>query len=220
MTIRTCIAFLFAVLISGPLAAGGIDTDADGVPDSIDNCSLQANPDQRDTNNDGFGNACDPDLNNDGFVNFLDLSQFEAAFFTPALDEDFSGDGFVNFLDLSVMDQYFFLPPGPGATGPMATYTDDVQPIFAEKCTPCHTGLGVGGHNIGVNYADAFITADTSDCDGLVVGECTIVLIQAGEMPQGAGCSGDPAQDAGNSACLTADQQATVQTWIDEGMPE
>ena len=46
------------------------------------------------------------------------------------------------------------------------------------------------------------------------------MLIQAGEMPQGAGCSGDPAQDAGNSACLTADQQATVQTWIDEGMPE
>ena len=28
-----------------------------------------ANPDQRDTNGDGFGNACDADLNNDNIVN-------------------------------------------------------------------------------------------------------------------------------------------------------
>ncbi len=34
------------------------DTDGDGVPDVIDNCPTVPNPDQTDTNNDGFGDAC------------------------------------------------------------------------------------------------------------------------------------------------------------------
>jgi len=36
------------------------DTDGDGVPDSVDNCPLVANPDQSDVNNSGLGDACDP----------------------------------------------------------------------------------------------------------------------------------------------------------------
>jgi hypothetical protein len=39
-------------------------------------------------------------------------------------------------------------------------------------------------------------------------------------MPLGAGCTGDPAQDAGNPACLTQAEQDAVQAWIDAGMPE
>jgi hypothetical protein len=35
------------------------DADADGVPDSEDNCVNQFNPDQEDTDGDGIGNACD-----------------------------------------------------------------------------------------------------------------------------------------------------------------
>ncbi len=100
------------------------------------------------------------------------------------------------------------------------TYTADVQPIFEEKCAPCHTGFGIGGHDIGSVYTDAFLPADNSDCDGLNVGQCTIVRIQSGEMPQGAGCSGDPTLDAGNPSCLTQSEQDTVQAWIDAGLPE
>jgi len=37
------------------------DTDGDGIPDSVDNCPFVPNPDQRDTNNNGVGDACDPD---------------------------------------------------------------------------------------------------------------------------------------------------------------
>jgi methionine-rich copper-binding protein CopC len=102
-----------------------------------------------------------------------------------------------------------------------ATYTDDAQPIFFDKCDPCHTGLGLGGHNIGINYQDAFLPAGIFlECTGLVVGQCTIVLIQEGVMPFNAGCTGDPVQDANNPKCLTQEQQDVIQAWIDSGMPE
>lgn len=101
------------------------------------------------------------------------------------------------------------------------TYTDDAQPIFFEKCAPCHTGGGLGGHDIGIDYEDAFQPAQIfPQCDGLLIGECTIVLIRGGEMPLGGGCTGDPAQDEGNPACLTQEQQDVIQGWIDAGMPE
>jgi len=102
----------------------------------------------------------------------------------------------------------------------LTTYTDDAQPIFQNKCANCHTGAGAGGHNVGTVYADALQPADDNACSGLTVGECTIVLIQAGDMPQGAGCSGDPSQDAGNAACLTQSEQSVLQAWIDDRLPE
>ena len=95
------------------------DTDGDGVLDDSDNCTLVANADQRDTNGDGYGNACDPDLNNDGIVNVIDLGLLRAAFFDtgPDLDADFNGDGVVNVIDLGLLRALFFQPPGPGQPG-------------------------------------------------------------------------------------------------------
>lgn len=37
----------------------GPDTDSDGVPDCVDNCTLTANPDQADCDANGIGDACD-----------------------------------------------------------------------------------------------------------------------------------------------------------------
>lgn len=102
----------------------------------------------------------------------------------------------------------------------LTTYSLDAQPIFQDKCDNCHTGAGAGGHNVGTVYADALLAAGDNACDGLTVGQCTIVLIQAGDMPQGAGCSGDPSQDAGNAACLTQAEQSVIQAWIDDRLPE
>ena len=45
---------------SGHLGTGApIDTDGDGIADSVDNCRLVANSDQLDTDKDGFGDVCD-----------------------------------------------------------------------------------------------------------------------------------------------------------------
>ena len=43
------------------------DSDGDGVPDTVDNCPSDYNPDQTDTDGDGMGDACDDDDDNDAF---------------------------------------------------------------------------------------------------------------------------------------------------------
>jgi hypothetical protein len=93
------------------------DTDADGITDGTDNCTLVANADQRDTNGDGYGNACDADLNGDGTINFTDLGELKAVFFSAGdVDADFDGDGQVNFADLGIMKTSFFGAPGPSGS--------------------------------------------------------------------------------------------------------
>jgi hypothetical protein len=98
---------------------GGTDTDGDGVLDASDNCTLEPNADQRDTNGDGYGNLCDTDLNNDGVTNATDLALFRAVFFQSGdLDADFNGDGIVNTGDLGILRARFFQAPGPSGIAP------------------------------------------------------------------------------------------------------
>jgi Dockerin type I domain/Thrombospondin type 3 repeat len=222
-------AFLAVPLLSLGMSAGAVitDTDLDGITDSADNCINVANADQRDTDGDGIGNACDGDFNGDCSVNFTDLGTLKAAFFQPGTtDTDMNGDGQTNFTDLGLMKAGFFQAPGPsgiestcGGLG-LVTYTEDTQPIYFNKCDPCHTTLDFGGQNIGTHYEDALKPATNSHCVGLTVGACTIVRIQRGDMPAGAGCTGNPEQDAGNPACTTQHEQDPIQAWIDGGLPE
>ncbi len=91
-----------------------VDTDGDGVPDNQDNCTLEPNPSQLDTNGDGFGNICDADLDNNGIVNPIDLGLFRLEFFMSGPnDADFNGDEIVNPIDLGILKLRFFQPPGP-----------------------------------------------------------------------------------------------------------
>ncbi len=89
------------------------DTDEDGIIDLDDNCTIIANPDQRDTDNDGFGNLCDADFDNNGLVSFADLNQFRENFGTSNPDADLDGSGSVSFHDLDIFRNLFNLPPGP-----------------------------------------------------------------------------------------------------------
>ncbi len=52
------------------------DGDCDGVPDDVDNCPEDYNPDQEDFDDDGDGDACDSDIDDDGVVNEEDVCPY------------------------------------------------------------------------------------------------------------------------------------------------
>lgn len=103
------------VLRVGRELATVVDSDGDGIPDSQDNCTLVANPDQRDSDGDNFGNLCDGDLDNNGIVNAIDLGRFKTFIGRtgPGLAADLDGNGIVNSVDLVIFKRLFGKPPGP-----------------------------------------------------------------------------------------------------------
>lgn len=101
------------------------DRDGDGIADAEDNCPADANPDQRDTNEDGLGNLCDADVDDDGDVDtslgqIYPLDQrgdLEAVTLTARNgpydpDHDFDGDGRVDERDLIHLQLALSRPPG------------------------------------------------------------------------------------------------------------
>ena len=111
--------------IANPVAARAADQDGDGVPDARDNCRDVPNPDQRDTNGDGFGNLCDADVDGDGWVTTSwgraerpgDVEQIalSAQNFERVPDHDLDGNGKVDVRDVSLAYVLLFQRPGPGA---------------------------------------------------------------------------------------------------------
>jgi hypothetical protein len=108
--------------------------------------------------------------------------------------------------------------------GCCVTYTVDVQPIFAAKCSPCHTTGDAGGVNFaattGYPLTQLVPNANVAACQDITpdnVGACTLIRIQNGQMPKGRGCTGDPVADADNAACLTQAEQTTIANWIAGG---
>ena len=70
------------------------DKDEDGIFDEDDNCLKTANPDQLDTDTDGFGDACDADDDDDGTADTNDAFPLNA---DETVDSD--GDGIGNNAD-------------------------------------------------------------------------------------------------------------------------
>lgn len=101
------------IVNTGETSAFNPNMDADGVLDGFDNCALKANANQRDTNNDGYGNLCDPDLDNNGVVNDADQAIMKSRFYGRDPDADLNGDGVVNFADLAIMKSLYNRAPGP-----------------------------------------------------------------------------------------------------------
>ncbi len=94
------------------------DTDTDGILDADDNCTLVANPDQTDTDQDSYGNACDADFNQSGSVDFADLATLKSVFFTSDPLADLDNSGSVDFADLARFKSLFFKSPGPSGLLP------------------------------------------------------------------------------------------------------
>lgn len=110
----------------GFIADAGVDSDLDGVPDSLDNCNSVANPSQEDCNIDGIGDACEiadgaPDVNSNGipdtcecvgditgnhFIDAIDLAALLATWGTNGQGEfdcDVNDDGIVQGADLTIV---------------------------------------------------------------------------------------------------------------------
>jgi len=106
------------------------DGDGDGVLDRRDDCRELANPSQRDSDGDGFGDGCDPDFDQDGVVGIADAARLERALrvkqrFSGA---DLDGDGAVDDRDRSLLQVGLHLPPGPGRVGRSAVAAQRGQP--------------------------------------------------------------------------------------------
>jgi hypothetical protein len=99
------------------------DTDQDGVPDARDVCSEDADPEQLDSDRDGYGNACDGDYDGDGVVGTVDYVALQRAFgaragqprYDPRMDAE--GDGLIGRSDLARMARLWDGPPGPSGLG-------------------------------------------------------------------------------------------------------
>jgi hypothetical protein len=90
------------------------------------------------------------------------------------------------------------------------TFTDDIQPILLANCSPCHAGNNSGGHNAATSYDDAVAEADE------IVGE-----IQSGGMPEsGLGNQGCDGGDPGDPGCVSAEDFALIQQWVEDDTPE
>jgi hypothetical protein len=62
------LALLLALVATPAIGVLRDDQDGDGVIDAVDDCLLAPHADQRDTDRDGIGNACDPDFDQNGVV--------------------------------------------------------------------------------------------------------------------------------------------------------
>ena len=98
--------------------SGGTDTDGDGVPDICDNCTQLSNPQQIDTDQDGYGNRCDADFNQNQVVDIGDIYSFIGMIGTNNANGDFNNNGVVDIGDIYAFIDLIGKPPGPSALVP------------------------------------------------------------------------------------------------------
>jgi hypothetical protein len=100
---------------------------------------------------------------------------------------------------------------GVGDAGSDAvTFTGQIQAILVANCSPCHSTLNNGGHNAASSYDDAARVADD------IVDE-----IASGGMPEsGNGNQGCDGGDPGDSGCVSVEDFALIQRWVQDGTPE
>ena len=95
------------------------DADSDNVPDAEDDCLTTADSSQLDSNQDGYGNACDADYDDDGVVGISDFLTLSRAFgatigspdYSPVLDSN--GDGAIGVSEFLFLLKSFGRTPGP-----------------------------------------------------------------------------------------------------------
>ena len=141
---------------------GTLDSDADGVLDTADNCVITENASQSDTDGDALGDPCDPDADGDGVLNDEDNCEL----YNPDqadVNENWVGDACE---EVEKQAQTITFLPLPDRT--------IIDPAFTVSATAT-SGLAV-----------TFLISGTCTMDGATVtptavGTCTIIAQQAGD---------------------------------------
>lgn len=112
------VSFLLAAGLPLVAMAGSpvTDTDNDGIVDSLDNCVTKPNAGALfcDTDQDGYGNACDSDLDNNGATVGGDFAIFGSNFGAVGPNiADGDCNGSVVGGDFAIFGTNFGNPPGP-----------------------------------------------------------------------------------------------------------
>jgi hypothetical protein len=95
------------------------DRDGDRVPDPFDGCLDVADPEQVDTNGDGFNNRCDADYDEDGRVGIGDFNRLRGGFGKTcsergyAADLDMNDDCAIGLGEFNLLRSGFGGAPGP-----------------------------------------------------------------------------------------------------------
>jgi len=182
---------ILTALLLHPITARALppDADADGVPDSTDNCINVVNPSQTDTDCDTYGNACDGDFNQDLAVTPADAALFDAAKggTNPLFDLNEPPDGAVDATDEAI----FLALLVTGAPGPSSG-------VLSTDCLSC-PGDDFADLAMWVNLVDfidfAGICREDLDGDGVVgLTDVALVIDLVGPCPNGTSgfnCPGD-----------------------------
>ena len=217
------IVFLTLVFSAPGVDAQASDTDLDGIDDALDNCTNAPNPDQRDSNDDGYGNVCDPDLDDDEDVDSTDLDLMKSAFFGADADADLDGDGTVDFLDLGLMADFYGGVPGPkcaacpvpgsgsfcGLSGGVISIPDN-DPLGVTDVLAITDDLVISDLNVSIRISHTWV-GDLSV--SLAHGETgTVVdLIDQPGTTSGLGCSGDDIDTSlDDEAALPAEDECST----------
>lgn len=128
----TCAAVAMVLILGLASVAHAIDSDGDGVDDVFDNCVTYANPLQRDSDGDGFGNRCDVDFDQSGQADGRDVRHFTRMLRQGDPGADIDENGVVDAHDAIAAVPLWGKPPGPGAA--VQDTDGDGVPAAADAC--------------------------------------------------------------------------------------
>ncbi len=160
------------------------DADKDGFDNANDNCTRIWNKGQRDSDGDGYGDACDADYNNDGMTDWQDGSYFAENYLDTQMPHgDFDGDGNSDSTDFSIL-MTTLMDKRPGPSGLDKERDGIVDQL--DNCKGVSNGPWTnysGGSVAQQNQADADRDFFGDKCDGdlnqdTVVDEGDAILIQ------------------------------------------
>jgi len=148
------------------------DADSDGIPDTVDNCTTEPNPLQKNNDADALGDACDIDDDNDGLSDIQEMNFDGVPSYDPLTDTDpFKADTDDDGLSDADEINYDGLP----AYNPLT----DTNPLSANTDSDAYTD-GMDPVPLNYNFDDGDV-APWGSPDGLVnVGDmliCTQLML-------------------------------------------